>query len=304
MTAAEQPEPPLLPFGVDDFSPTLAFPRVLQTLRRAHRAGRLDEALDLFLLAWRPALSRQAFLLVHARNLDPNTWADDALAVVMLQVYDRLPRLVASTVPVQNLLAFLRQGMTRAFDAYLDSPGGLDGRGEMSNVHRRRMRLTTLRQLYRTRYGVEPGADQAFLDWANAELGKTHKNPGRSGMVFTAADLAPVESVLSTDADGGESLAVAQDEPDTGVLSALDRKRLAAAVIHCAEGIDPTLHRCAEVMFASQLTDQPEAMPGLKDVTQVLHVRSARADQLCTQVKGLARDILAERFGIDGVDDP
>jgi hypothetical protein len=167
----------------------------------------------------------------------------------------------------------------------------------MVNVHRRRMRLNTLRKRYTAEHGHGPCTDQGFLDWANTEQARTHKNPAQLGMVFTPADLLPIEAVLSTDADGGESMAVTEDDPDA-VLSPLDRKRLARLVIERAAGVDPTLHRCAHAVFGPQASDHPELVPEPGQVARELGVKAARADALMGEVTTLAREILAAEFGI------
>jgi hypothetical protein len=288
--------------AVEDFDPARPFPEVLLALRAAASAGRLPAAVDLFLLAWRPVLARQAHVLVHARNLDFATWADDALSVVMMEVSDRLPGLVCSDVVVQNLMAFLRRSVTRAWDAYLDSTGGLDGRTSMSTVHRRRMRLATMRTRWIRWFGSPPSDDQAFLDWANVEQARTHKDPARSGMIFTAEDLQP-RSRVQSDAEGVDSAAAAEDDPGDGPLSQVDRKRLAALVIDQARRIDPLLGRCAQVVFDTQTTDDPGPLATAGDVAAEMRIRNARAALLLGQVHALAREILASQFAINGPDD-
>jgi hypothetical protein len=284
---------------VEDFAPNLPFPRVMSTLRRCDADGILGDALELFLIAWRPVLTRQAFTLVHARSLDPNTWADEALSVVLHEILDRLPALVRGTVPVQNLMAFIRQSLTRRWDVYLDSPGGLDGRGEMKNVHRRRVRLNRLRAAYLKRHGMEPPDAKTFLDWANLEQAKTQKDPSRTGMVFTDADLRGIDSVLSTDVEGGDLLAVSEDvESDSDPLTSVDRKRLARLVIEQSRGRDAILGEVARIVFGPQTTDCPGPIPCTDDVAVALRIRHPRAAALIEQTHAVARDILTGQFGI------
>lgn len=287
---------------VEDLAPSLPFSQVLARLRAASADGMLASAVDLFLIAWRPVMSAQAHTLVHARNLDPDTWGDEALSTVMSEVADRLPGLVASDVAVQNLMAFLRRGMIRSWDRYLDSTGGLDGRSKMSTVHRRRMRLNTLRARWARQHGGRPPEpDQAFLDWANAEQAKTHKDPARSSMVFTVDDLNPTMGILSLDADDGLDPSIADEAADSP-LSVLDRKRLAGMVIADAEKTDPLLGRCARIVFGPHTTDAPGHLPTAGNVAAELSIRHARAVLLLDQVHTIAREILADWFGITGVE--
>jgi len=285
---------------VEDFSPRLPFPQVLARLRQALSDDRLPEAIDLLLLAYRPVMAAEAHTLVHVRNLDPNTWGDEALSTVMHEVVDRLPALVVDTIPVQNLMAFLRRGTTRSWDRYLDSTGGLDGRSEMSTVHRRRMRLTTLRNRWIQQYGIPPEPNQHFLDWANTEQSKTQKDPARSGMVFTIEDLTPIQGVLSTDVDDDGLDPAGPEEPSESPLSTLDRKRLAHMVIADTDRTDPLLGAVARIMLASQATEAPGHLPSTHNIASELRIRHQRAQQLVGQVHTVAREILADRFGITG----
>ena len=288
---------------VEDFSPTLPFGQVLSLLREASAAGRLAEAVDLFLLAWHPTMSAQAHTLVHARNLDPDTWGDEALSTVMKEVMDRLPGLVNSDMVVQNLMGFLRVGLTRSWDRFLDSTGGLDGRSKMSTVHRRRMRLNTLRTKWTRQHGGQPPElDQTFIDWANTEQAKTHKDPARSSMLFTLDDLGPRQGVLSLDVDDDGIDPATDPDAGDGPLSTVDRKQLAAMVIADAEKTDPLLGRCAQIVFGPQTTDTPGPLPTAGNVAAELSIRHARAVLLLDQVHTIAREILADWFGINGVD--
>ena len=288
------------PLHVEDFAPQVPFRRTLGRLRQALADGRLPEAMDLFLLAYRPVMAAEAHTLVHARNLDPGTWGDEALSTVMHEVLDRLPALVASDIPIQNLMSFLRRGVTRSWDRYLDSTGGLDGRRGMSTLHRRRMRLTTLRNVWIERFGKAPEPNQDFLDWANAEQAKTHKDPARSGIVFTVEDLTPHAGVLSTDVDDDGLDPAAPEEPAESPLSALDRKRLAQMVIADTGEIDPLLGAVARIMFAPQTTEAPDHLPSTHNIASELRIRYQRAQQLVDQVHTVAREILADWFDITG----
>ena len=294
---ASEPDPMRL--SVEDLGPQTPFPQICTLLKCASDEGRLDEVMDLFLLAWRPALVRQAFTLVHMRGLDPHTWADEALSVVMHEVADRVPRLVAEDRVVQNLLGFLRLSITRRWDKFLDSTGGLDGRKERDNVQRRLVRLHNLRAAYLQQIGTEPVSDSQFLAWANTEQAKTHADPARSGMVFTAADLTAGAPMLSTDVEGGDQLARVDDvDAGPGPLAPVDRKRLARSVIDRGTAIDETLGKVAGIVFGPQTTDCPGPLPRPFDVARELRIGQLRATLLIAQTHELARDILATDFGI------
>ncbi len=74
-----EPSPPLEPA---DFSPRRPFTQVVQSLREADVDGRLDEACQLLVQAYRPVLDRLAFQLMHGRELDPATWGRRARTMV------------------------------------------------------------------------------------------------------------------------------------------------------------------------------------------------------------------------------
>lgn len=284
----------------DDFAPTRPFTAVLDLLREAKASGQFDTALDMFLIAWRPAFRRIASNLVHARQLDPNTWTNDALSTTISYIAAQLPKLVDSGKPVQNLPAYLRKGLTRDFDAFLDSSSGLDSRTELPTIKRKQMRLATLRSQFVHSFGREP-SDPELIKWANDQQQQSAPN-AKAGR-FKIEDLRPVQGILSTDVENGEQLAVT-DDAASGLLAPVDRKRLATIVITQAQASGPDVHRCARAMFDRQFDEPPEPFPNIRsdaDVTAVAHMlqmRKPRARALMSEVLDLARTVLAVDFQI------
>jgi hypothetical protein len=111
-----EPNPPLEPA---DFSPRRPFTQVVQSLRDADVDGRLDEACQLLVQAYRPVLHRVAFQLMRGRDLDPATWGWRARTMVEDVVLDELPAIIRSGAPIADLTMVLAPALRRARTQHL-----------------------------------------------------------------------------------------------------------------------------------------------------------------------------------------
>lgn len=107
------------PLRADDMSPRRPFTDVLATLRAAEASGRLEPALALLLIAYRPVLDRISYQLVRARGLDPAAWTGEARVVVDQVVLRELQLIVRDHRPVASLTMLLQVPARRAWTDHL-----------------------------------------------------------------------------------------------------------------------------------------------------------------------------------------
>lgn len=167
---------------------------------------------------------------VHAQFNRDSRWAHDAVSICFEVTRTVLLEAVDGRVGADEIPPLVRTRTRQEFSHFINSPASSVASGE-TGANRRRGKLALLRR------DLEASLERAatndeLLEYANKEMARRHRNPSKSGMVFTAEDLAPRVAQVSHDAQ--------QDSPSdvdesVGVLSGVEARRLARLVLAVAQ---------------------------------------------------------------------
>lgn len=174
----------------------------------------------------------------------------------------------------------------------VESPEYLGSRGMSTTVRRQRALAMRAAEL-RDELGREPSATE-LVAYHNAQVSAFRSSAARQGALASVSDLSPVRMV---ELDPTLELASGGHEDDCPLIP-LEARSLVGLVLERCEQMDPMVALAARAYLGGYLDTEPY-VGSVADVVQATRLPLEEAHALIRGVQVVARQVLADTFGIE-----